>query len=320
MLSGGLGNQLFQAAAALDVARGNPVVLWPDLGAPRRQDGVTADLLRIPFPTHVTVGRLGVSGVLRWLARKAANYMLRIGVIGSDVERDSRYRRLAALAAAVVLWPALRTAVRVRAAVGIGHDPVCTSALGGDPLLLGYFQTWRHVSSQNIRATLIHGLASIDDPWFSQMHALAEVEAPIIVHVRLGDYRKEPGLGLIGPEYYAAALAEARSVWPDSRIWLFSDEPDAAIAMLPAGTPAPRVIDPPTTATQPADLLRVMTLGRCYILANSTFGWWAAMLAQAADRQVTVPDPWFVIGDQPRDLIPHAWRRRSRVTGVEASA
>lgn len=316
MITGGLGNQLFQCAAALDVAHGSQVVLWPSLGAPRCQDGVTADLLRLPMPAGVMTTPLAVSGPLRLLAQKTAGYMLRIGVIGSALERDPRFRALAGGAARLALLPALRRWVRVRAAVGIGFDPVATGAADAQPLLLGYFQTWRHISADHVLPVLEAALKGVDTEWFRQMQVLAEAEAPIIVHVRLGDYRKEPGLGLIDRAYYAAAIADAREQYPDSRIWLFSDEPGEAIAMLPEGTPDPRVVDPPTASTPPADLLRVMTLGRCYILANSTFGWWAAMLAADPNRAVTVPEPWFVIGEQPRDLIPPTWRRRSRDTGV----
>lgn len=316
MVTGGLGNQLFQFAAALDVARGNEVVLWPALGAPRCHDGVTADLLRLPLPAGVHTGALGVAGALRLLAQKASGYMLRIGVIGSALERDPRYRALAAWGASLAVLPALRHWVRVRAAVGIGFDPAATDTSGGEPLLLGYFQTWRHASAPHVRPALAAAFDGVDTEWFRQMQALAAAESPIIVHVRLGDYRKEPGLGIIEPAYYEAAIAEARAQHPDSRIWLFSDEPQAAIAMLPAGTPEPRVVDPPDASTPPAELLRVMTLGRCYVLANSTFGWWAALLAADATRTVTVPEPWFVIGDQPRDLIPPDWRRRSRASGA----
>lgn len=317
MITGGLGNQLFQCAAALDVASGHEVVLWPSLGAPRCQDGVTADLLRLPMPAGVVTAPLAVTGPLRLLAQKTAGYMLRIGVIGSTLERDPRFRALAACAARLALLPALRRWVRVRAAVGIGFDPAATGAADVEPLLLGYFQTWRHVAVEHVRPVLQSALEGVDTDWFRQMQGLAEAEAPIIVHIRLGDYRKEPGLGLIDRAYYAAAIADAREQFPTSRIWLFSDEPEAAIAMLPEGTPDPRVVDPPDASTPPADLLRVMTLGRCYVLANSTFGWWAAMLAVDPGRPVTVPDPWFVIGEQPRDLIPDSWRRRSRVTGAE---
>lgn len=319
MLSGGLGNQMFQTAAALDVAHGNPVVLWPDLGAPRRHDGVHADLLRLSLPPQVCVGTPGASGALRWFASKSANYMLRIGVMGSDLECRPWFRWGASRAAALAVWPVIRRRTRIAAAMGIGSDPAATGAPGTEPLLLGYFQTWRHVGAQHVAPALRSALNGIEDAWFEQMRELAEVERPIIVHVRLGDYRKEPALGIIEPAYYAAAIEAALAAHPHSRLWLFSDEPEAALAVLPADVPAPRIVDPPTPSTHPAALMRVMTLGRAYVLANSTFGWWAAMLAVDVAGTVTVPDPWFVIGKQPRDLIPASWARRSRHTGLEVA-
>lgn len=320
MLSGGLGNQMFQTAAALDVAHGKPVVLWPDLGAPRRHDGVNADLLELALPAEVTVGTTGAAGPLLWFASKGANYMLRIGVLGRPLECRPWFRWCAARAAELAVFPVVRRRIRIGAAEGIGFAPVVTGAPGDEPLLLGYFQTWRHVAARHVSVLMSSAFAGIEDSWFEEMRSLAVAEQPIIVHVRLGDYRKDPALGIIDPDYYAAAITDVRAAHPNSRIWLFSDEPDAALAILPAGLPAPRIVDPPSSTTHPAALMRVMTLGRAYVLANSTFGWWAATLAADAGRTVTVPDPWFVIGEQPRDLIPSAWTRRSRHTGVIVGA
>lgn len=319
MLSGGLGNQMFQLAAALDVADDGFVVVWPDLGAPRRHDGVHADLLRLALPSAVSTGAPRAHGGLHWFASKAANYMLRIGVMGRSIERHAAFRWFASRAAEVAVFPMVRCYTTIRAARGIGFDPEATSAAPAQPLLLGYFQTWRHVSKPRVADVMGSSLQGIEGAWFDQMRELADVERPIIVHVRLGDYRKEPALGIIEPDYYAAALAKARQALPESRIWLFSDEPQAALAMLPAGLPEPRIVDPPTSDTHPAALMRVMTLGSAYVLANSTFGWWSAMLGANPASSVTVPWPWFVMGDQPRDLIPPAWMKRSRHSGAEVS-
>lgn len=315
MLTGGLGNQLFQAAAALDLAHGGQVETLPDLGAPRRADGVTADALRLHWPQTVAVGDVATVPLLTGLARKSAGYMLRIGVIGAGIERARWFRAAATFAASLALTPVLRVRCAVSAAVGVGYDATCVSSRHR-PLLIGYFQTWRHVMAPHVLPVMRDAFDGVAEQWFCEMAQHAEREQPIVVHVRLGDYRKEPGLGLIAGEYYAQAISAATAELPDSRIWLFSDEPDAALQMLPEHIAAanPRIVDPPSADSHPAELMRVMSLGRRFVLGNSTFGWWAAMLSPNTPV-VCVPTPWFAIGDQPRDLIPPQWQQRSRETG-----
>lgn len=315
MVTGGLGNQMFQMAAALDLAHGSRVELIPDLGAPRRHDGVHSDIEALALPQNAQIARLTKLPLLFAIARKASGYMLRIGVIGSRVERTKVFRAIASIGASLILLPVLGAWTRVRGAVGVGFDPIAMLP-STNPLLLGYFQTWRHVMAPHVLPAMRCALADVGEPWYSEMRAIAADERPIVVHVRLGDYRKEPGLGLISTEYYAAAIVAARESLPYSRLWLFSDEPEAALAMLPAheALASPRIVDPPTPQTHPAELMRVMSLGTRFVLGNSTFGWWAAMLSESKGA-VCVPSPWFAIGEQPRELLPSHWTRRSRDTG-----
>jgi hypothetical protein len=53
-----------------------------------------------------------------------------------------------------------------------------------------------------------------------------------------------------------------------------------------------------------------MRLGHGFVIANSSFSFWGAMLAnRSEDIDVVAPEPWFSGMPEPRDLIPPNWLR-----------
>jgi hypothetical protein len=58
-----------------------------------------------------------------------------------------------------------------------------------------------------------------------------------------------------------------------------------------------------------AETLEIMRLGKAYIIANSTFSWWGAMLSKSENPLVICPDIWFKSQAEPLDLIPSSWKR-----------
>jgi hypothetical protein len=151
--------------------------------------------------------------------------------------------------------------------------------------------------------------------WLDACRERSLRENPIIVHVRLTDYRRSRGIGLLGPGYFEAAIERVRRMGMEGRLWVFSDEPAAVEDWLPADElrRGPRYLYPPPGHEHPASVLEAMTFGSAYVLSNSTFGWWAASLAQTVNPPVVVPRPWFSGYPDPADLIPPEWMREPRV-------
>ena len=130
------------------------------------------------------------------------------------------------------------------------------------------------------------------------------------IHVRRGDYRNYvDNFGLLSPKYYANVLQENEVETEGGEIWLFSDEPNQSLAELrKVGVSASNVVSP--SDMSPSETLKLMSLSRRLITANSSFSWWAGALGE--DIEVITPQPWFRKEDdwlKESSLIPTKWKR-----------
>jgi hypothetical protein len=72
------------------------------------------------------------------------------------------------------------------------------------------------------------------------------------------------------------------------------------------------VIEKTLDGASSAEVLKVMSLGKVFVISNSTFGWWAAYLAgfEHNDVRTYYPEPWFKEIPQPEGLFPSNWRSK----------
>jgi hypothetical protein len=149
------------------------------------------------------------------------------------------------------------------------------------------------------------------DPPNSELANRVKSVNSVSVHVRRTDYVSSPKsyelLGICPLEYYREAAELIVSQVPNPHFFVFSDEPDWARGNLePKG--------PTTFVTQNCldnahEDLRLMALCRHHIIANSTFSWWGAWLANSGGI-VIAPQRWFRSNHvDARDLIPAGWVR-----------
>ena len=55
--------------------------------------------------------------------------------------------------------------------------------------------------------------------------------------------------------------------------------------------------------------MRLMSLCKHHIIANSSFSWWGAWLNANSNKIVVAPKQWFANGQSSVDLIPNQWTR-----------
>ena len=313
LISSGLGNQLFQLSASIYLNGGARARLLA-LGNERQHIPGYADVsgFALGDDTEIVAPRATSRVKLaRKLLGETQTFYSR-----APGESDLRRKVLAGsgrILAPSLLVPELGPGLRIRAAVGIGYDQAVTPSHRKD-LWLGFFQSWKYSQAEEVARLLGGPAPAMPCSWFDLMAYRAIEEQPLIVHVRLGDYRHIPGAGIPNKEYYRRALFQAtEAVGPES-VWLFSDEPDAATTLLPTqvlGRPVEAIV-PPTSCSHPATVLSVMSKGTGFVTANSTFSYWAARLSGVGGDHIFVPDPWFPGGPTIRDMIPEDWRRIPR--------
>ena len=183
--------------------------------------------------------------------------------------------------------------------------------LRGSCYLNGYWQSERYFAGirDELRSELT--IRTPPDPANQRMAGIIADGPSATIHVRLGDYLTNPGTqrihGLLPESYYREAIGTVKDVEPDVRFFLFSDDPAEAIDRLPLLGSNTTVVDI-NDASRNFEDLRLMTLAKHHILANSSFSWWGAWLRKKEDGMVIAPARWFT--DRSRDtsdLLPPDW-------------
>lgn len=300
-LTGGLGNQLFQFAAAISI-NGGKLEFETSLGKPRCNKEGIPNLFTFKLPLEYTVAK-SPSRLTR-LSQKACGFALRSSVAPRGIEKLYFFSKLIEMGLSLILLLRTGAFYKVTRGSGIGFSPLSPSNLS--QYLVGYFQSYKYVE------TSLPLLKKLEPLVFGQQ--LIELidhskrEKPLVVHFRLGDYLQESAFGIPGHKYYLKALNESWKTGRYRAIWVFSDDISSAKKLFPSEFfKYVRWIS--EVDASPVSTLQAMRYGHGYIIANSTFSWWGAYLSMTDDSPVIAPTPWFKGMESPRSIIPCAWTK-----------
>lgn len=299
-LTGGLGNQLFQYAALLNFGKGREIGLTADFGKPRVQIDGIPELFAYNVGCEIKRFRRTL------LSEKFAGYLLRLGVHKKWWEIKPLMRILVSVVGSLYLSFVNRRFIGIRGYSALGYSQEFTIGRSTN-LLVGYFQNGIWVGDVEIRRMMMKLSLKKTNSNVQELIDKSKKERPLVVHVRLGDYRKEADFGILPKEYYELAINRAWETESFGAIWLFSDETSDALNKIPRELQGfVRVIDETFSA---AESLELMRYGNGYVIANSTFSWWGAMLSYKASPLVIAPKKWFKNLADPENLIPDSWER-----------
>jgi hypothetical protein len=173
-------------------------------------------------------------------------------------------------------------------------------------LLNGYFQAHQYLLHSRVIAELRGIRLNYESPTLIGWIEKAQIENPVFIHLRLGDYKNETGIGILPKRYYKKALQELDLKKQSKNIWIFTDEVESVerYIQIPTGFKV-RIIG--NNGLSPAETLELMRYGSAYIIANSTFSWWAAYLSYRSECTKIMPSPWFQNMPSPKGIKPPDW-------------
>ena len=298
-LTGGLGNQLFQLAAALHFAEKGKVFIYDTIGKPRVNALLRPEIESLTLPKNVHSQAVRFN----WFISKVVGFNLRSGFNPNPFEQ--KIKESISKISALIVGVFLRQPLSIVRSSSIGFDSELKSNRR-NAVLIGYFQTHKYVDTIDLQDFVKFSPSSHKK--IKDYTALAWDEKPLIIHVRLGDYLQEVNIGLLDNSYYETCLNLGWDTKLYKKIWLFSDQPNQAQEKIPdCYMKFVRVID--STGLSSAETLELLTLGEGYILANSTFSWWGAYLRKNQSATVYCPQPWFKNLNEPENIVPSAWKR-----------
>jgi len=290
-LMGGLGNQMFQYAAALQLATLRKTMSKVDLTflldrAPRA-NFTQRDFDLVIFNLVPEIASSKEVRPFRRIAERAS---------GSVFERMAN--KLARRTYYLERSPAF---------------DVHVLDLPDETYLEGYFQNERYFA--DIAPAIRQGFSLKLDP--TEMPAEtrgleAEIRSgeSVCLHVRRGDYVTSPDnirlLGYCSLDYYKTALAQLRSRGVHGRVFVFSD--DLKWCRENLNSAELTVVGEEHAGPRASTYFWLMTLCKHFVISNSSFGWWAAWLSESPHKTVIRPAPWFQAPEvREFDICPPGW-------------
>jgi hypothetical protein len=291
-LIGGLGNQMFQyaAARALALRRGAALKLdlsgfsVPGVGTKRRYE-LGSLRIQANAATEAELAHFGPSRKLRPVRLARARRLLRIN-----------WRRRA--------WPVYQEP-------HFHFDPTITE-LSPPVYLDGFWQSEKYFSdiAETLRQEFTPAVAFDSENAAVAKHI--DVVNAVSLHVRRGDYVTDTTTnryhGICSPDFYRRAVDYVAIRLERPHLFIFSDDQQWTRANLRFALPMTFVdVNSPDRGYRD---MQLMARCRHHIVANSSFSWWGAWLSPPRGKIVVAPRHWFsASSNDTRDLIPPNWVR-----------
>lgn len=131
----------------------------------------------------------------------------------------------------------------------------------------------------------------------------------VCIHVRRGDYVGNKFHEVVNNEYYVKGIEYIKNHAPIDKIYIFSDDIEWCKNNISFELPT-MFVGPEYAGEKGEGHMFLMSKCKNFIIANSSFSWWAAWLSNNEEKIVICPKQWFPDASRDtKDLIPKEWIR-----------
>lgn len=306
-LSGGLGNQLFQYAAARYYGDEKSIVkIICDAGIPRLNSNGQPMIQEL-----IEVGRRETEfirlGKKKVLFARLSNILLRVSIHESNILNNWFIRTVLSFAFQPIFSFMLHKSIKV--IVCRGHGYFSTSKIRrNNYLVIGYFQSY--VYAESIKGEVTKKLASIKRQNLAEKvnFNLQDPPKALVIHIRRGDYLFETKIGCLDESYFLGTLRNMRNAQNFQEVWVIVEDEEMAQFLRDKLSENTHIFTAEMLDT--LETLALMSLGSSYIISNSTFSWWGAFLSNGKppESHVIAPSPWYREISEPERLFPESWK------------
>jgi hypothetical protein len=278
-LMGGLGNQLFQAAAGIALAeqKQQPLVFHFEDSYKYAKRNFALEAFSIE---HQSTSSQALSKYLPKRGLKRRLYQLMMLPVNGKIHRETEQFRF----------------------------DTDFLELPSEVYLSGFWQSYKYIehSQSKIRTALTFR----SNPAGKNQELLQQIQSSknaVSLHFRRGDYaHPQSGYYILPLKYYEYALQRLEAQFGELNLFVFSDDQDWVKKEFKTRHTM-TFVDHNDGATAHEDL-RLMAACAHNIIANSSLSWWGAYLNTNKNKQVFVPEVWnTTLKVADTELIPPEW-------------
>lgn len=287
-LKGGLGNQMFQYAAAAGIKKRNESIFL-DLSFLKKYNQTTDNFIARNFELDIfsNIGSLILTPFKSKLfdgSSKISRRLKSLNILNHEIlfQADN------------------------------DHNLIDLSSKSSIRYLDGYFQSQQYFN--NVKESIIEKFSfpELDQHNEGIKKQILASNNSTSIHIRRGDYVANSQIfkyhGVLSLDYYKNALNHLKNeLCVEPELFVFSDDFEWVIENLDLSTTNLHLIEGNTEENSWKDMA-LMTFCKHHIIANSSFSWWGAWLSQR-QGQTYAPHHWFAphVEYNINHLIPDDW-------------
>jgi hypothetical protein len=189
----------------------------------------------------------------------------------------------------IAKWVGEGTYILREGVLGSLHDQISLPNDAKVLVLDGYWQNEGFLEPSVVKHT--YEAISQSQPALQVADKAREISAQnnaLAIHLRRRDYAH---MGICKESYYAGSINFLLKQFPDARLYVFSDEPNYAQQFLAVRY---ENLISVSTGNDIADLY-LMSLCKHFVIANSSYSWWAAYFAEDKGGLIISPKEWITL-------------------------